>query len=238
MIACSCEVCRSSNPKDKRLRCSIMVETQGKTFVIDSGPDFRYQMLREGVNRLDALILTHEHKDHVAGMDDIRAFNFFMGKEGRVFATSRVQEALKREFIYCFNGDNYPGIPKISLHTIENRPFEIDGVKIVPVEVYHYKLPVFGFIFDKFCYITDAKTIKKEEKMKLYGLDALVLNALRKTDHVSHFTLAEALSLIAELKPKKAYLTHLSHQLGSHDEVQSELPENVFLAHDGLILSL
>ena len=234
MIACSCPVCKSTNPKDKRLRSSILIEIEGKVFVIDSGPDFRQQLLRENVQQLDALILTHEHKDHISGMDDIRAFNFIQGREADVYATERVQTALKREFMYVFNGDDYPGIPKVKLHTIRNEPFNIDGIHIIPVEVLHYRMPVFGFRIGDFCYITDAKTISTEEKKKLLGLTVLVLNALRKEDHISHFTLEEAVQLSAELKPEKTYLTHISHQLGVHDDVNKELPSSVRCAFDGM----
>ncbi len=234
MIACNCWVCTSVDEKDKRLRSSLLIQSKEKTIVIDSGPDFRQQMLRENVQGLDALILTHEHKDHIAGLDDIRAFNFKQNKEADVYASERVQEALKREFSYVFNGDKYPGIPKIKLHTIENVSFQIGDVLFEPIQVYHYKLPVFGFRIQDFCYITDAKTISKEEKEKLKGLKVLVLNALRKESHISHFTLEEAVELIGELKPERAFLTHISHQLGTQKEVDAILPKNISCAYDGL----
>jgi phosphoribosyl 1,2-cyclic phosphate phosphodiesterase len=234
VIACDCEVCTSSNPKDKRLRCSLLIEEDEKIIVIDSGPDFRQQMLFENVKRLDGLVFTHEHKDHVAGMDDIRAFNFFSKKPIDVYATERVQKELKREFMYVFNGTNYPGIPQVNLITIENKPFEVAGIELIPFEVLHYKLPVLGFRIRDFVYITDANYIAEEERKKIRGAKILIINALRREEHVSHFTLAQALEIIDDLKPEKAYLTHISHQLGLHDEVEKELPPNVHMAYDGL----
>ncbi len=215
-----------------------MAEVDGKVFVIDSGPDFRQQMLRENVKHLDALLLTHEHKDHIAGLDDIRAFNFIHDKAIDVYCTERVQNALKREFVYIFSGEDYPGIPRISLRTIHNAPFEIKGVKIQPVEVRHFRLPLLGFRIGGFSYITDANYISEEEKDKLRGSDVLVLNALRREKHVSHFTLSQAVELIGELKPRKAFLTHISHQLGLHDEVNRELPPGTECAYDGLTIDV
>lgn len=238
MIACNCAVCISKDSRDKRLRSSVLIEENGKTLVIDSGPDFRQQMLRENVKKLDGLILTHEHKDHIAGMDDIRAFNFIHNRDVNVYATTRVQEALKREFIYIFNGDDYPGIPKIKMHTICNEPFSAAGIELTPVEVFHYRLPVLGFRIHDFCYVTDAKTISDEEKKKLKGLKVLVLNALRREEHISHFTLEQVLELVDELKPGMTYLTHISHQLGLHADLDKELPENVRCAFDGLKVDL
>lgn len=234
LIACGCEVCNSSNPKDNRLRVSVMIEVDGKNMVIDSGPDFRQQMLRENVKTLEAVVFTHEHKDHVAGLDDVRAFNYFSGKRMDVYANEQVQVALKREFHYVFSGDNYPGIPRINVHTIDTAPFDVSGVKFIPIQVLHYQLPVLGFRVNDFTYITDANFISDEEIEKIKGTKVLVLNALRRSKHISHFTLAEALELVKKINPEKAYFTHISHQLGLHDEVSKELPSNVELAYDGL----
>lgn len=238
VIGCQCEVCQSTNPKDKRLRSSIFIEVEGKNLVVDTGPDFRQQMLREDVRKLDAVLFTHEHKDHLAGLDDIRAFNFVQRKEMRVYATERVQSALKREFHYAFSEVRYPGVPQIHLETISNQPFMVEGVEVIPIEVLHHKLPVLGFRIHDFCYVTDANFISPEEKEKMKGCKALIINALRKTEHISHFTLDEAIALIQELKPEQAYITHISHQMGLHDVVEQELPDGIFLAYDGLTLNL
>ncbi len=236
VIACKCEVCTSPDYQNNRLRTSVMVEVNNKVFVIDSGPDFRMQMLREEVHQLDAILFTHEHKDHVAGLDDVRAFNFKHDREIDVYAEQRVQAALKNEFSYIFSGVNYPGIPRVVLHDIQNEEMLVQGVSILPIRVMHFKLPVFGFRIGDFTYITDAKTISEEEKQKIKGSKILVLNALRKDEHISHFTLAEAIALAKEVGAESTYFTHISHQLGLHDEVQAELPEGMFLAYDGLKL--
>jgi phosphoribosyl 1,2-cyclic phosphate phosphodiesterase len=238
LIACKCEVCKSTNVKDKRLRSSIMVETSTTTIVIDTGPDFRQQMLREQVEQLDAVVFTHEHKDHIAGLDDVRAFNFINGKHIEVYAKSRVQAAIKREFAYIFAEDKYPGIPLINLNEIDLAPFQIKDIKLIPIEVMHYKMPVLGFRIDDFTYITDAKSISEKEKEKMKGSKVLVLNALRREEHISHFTFQEAIDLAKELDVEQAYFTHISHQLGLHDAVSEELPSNIFLAYDGLNLNL
>jgi phosphoribosyl 1,2-cyclic phosphate phosphodiesterase len=238
LIGCPCVVCQSKDPRDKRLRTSVLVQTQGKTLVVDTGPDFRQQMLRENVHSLDAVLLSHEHKDHLAGLDEIRAYNFLQKKAMPVYATERVQQAIRREYAYIFEEPHYPGIPKIDLHTIGLKPFDAEGVPVLPVEVMHHQLPVLGFRFGNFTYITDANFIDEKEKEKIYGSDVLVLNALRKEPHISHFTLEQALELIEELKPKRAFLTHISHQLGLHSEVEKELPGNVKIAFDGLKLDL
>ena len=237
LIACECPVCTSTNTKDKRLRSSVLVQDQGVDIVVDSGPDFRQQMLRCGIKKLDALIFTHAHKDHIAGMDDIRGFNFKMKSAVDVYCTEQVERQMHQEFHYIFSEFKYPGIPELQLHRIDkDTPFEVKGVTIQPIEVMHYKLPVLGFRFRHFVYVTDANFISETEKEKMKGCDVLVLNALRRESHVSHFNLQEALDLIAEVKPKRAYLTHISHQLGLHDEVSAELPPNVFLAYDNLQL--
>lgn len=238
IIGCSCEVCISDSPKDKRLRASVFLEWEGAKVVIDTGPDFRYQMLRSNKTDLDAVFYTHEHKDHIAGLDDIRPINFLHKKKIEVYATDIVSEALKREFHYIFAEKKYPGVPQIELVNIQNKPFKFKGKEIIPVEGLHYKLPVLGFRIDSFCYITDMNYISEEEKSKMRNLDVLVLNALRRESHISHFTLDEALDLVKELNPKEAYFTHISHQLGKHDIVSKELPENVFLAYDNLKLDI
>jgi len=238
VIACDCEVCTSTDPHNKRLRTSILVEGDDKNVVIDSGPDFRYQMLRAGVKHLDAIVFTHEHKDHVAGMDDIRAFNYKQSSPIDVYATTRVQEALKREFSYIFAAYKYPGIPQINMRTIDLDPFDIGSLHFIPVEVMHYKLPVLGFRIKDFTYITDAKTVSETEKQKLKGTKILVINALQTQSHISHFTLDEALLFAQEIGAEKTYLTHISHRLGRHYDISMQLPENIELAYDGLKLKI
>lgn len=234
VIACRCAVCTSDDFQNDRLRSSVMIEIDGKVLVIDSGPDFRMQMLREEVHQLDAILFTHEHKDHVAGLDDVRAFNFKHDREIDVYAEERVQKALRNEFSYIFSGINYPGLPRVVLHNIENHEMIVQGIKVLPIRVMHYKLPVYGFRIGDFTYITDAKTISEEEKQKIKGSKILVLNALRKEEHLSHFTLSEAIALAKEIGAEQTYFTHISHQLGLHDEVEAELPKGMHLAYDGL----
>lgn len=238
VIACSCAVCQSNDSRDNRLRTSIHIQHGGSSFVIDSGPDFRQQMLRAKIKNLTALIFTHEHKDHVAGMDDIRAFNYVLQKKIDIYATLRVQEALVREFPYVFHDFKYPGVPEVNMITIDEHPFIIEGLEFIPIEVLHYKLPVNAYRFGDFTYITDANFISEKEKEKIKGSRILVINALRREKHVSHFNLQEALELIKELQPEKAYLTHISHQLGKHSDVEQELPPNVFLAYDGFEIEM
>lgn len=238
VIACPCEVCASLDFRDKRLRTSIHILIDGKSFIIDSGPDFRQQVLRERIKHLDALLFTHEHKDHTAGMDDVRSFNYFQQKHMPVYGRKTVLEQLKKEFAYAFTEEKYPGIPLIDLHEIENRPFTIEGVTFTPIEVLHYKLPVFGFRIKDFTYITDANQITEKELEKVKGSRIIVLNALQKTDHISHFTLQQAVDLLKGLKPEKAYITHISHRMGLHEKVEKELPRFIHLAYDGLKLHL
>ena len=238
LIGCECAVCQSTDPKDKRLRSSVMLENNGNRFIIDTGPDFRQQMLREQVKKLDAVIFTHEHKDHIAGLDEVRAFNYLSGNEMPVYATARVQEALKREFAYVFSGINYPGIPRIKLHTISSVPFDVYGTLFTPIEVFHLQLPVTGFRVEDFTYITDANFISDQEKEKIKGSKVIVLNALRKEKHVSHYNLEEAVALLNELAPEKAFLIHISHQLGKHEDVNKELPPFIRCAFDGLKIEI
>ena len=238
LIGCKCLVCSSSDPKDKRLRVSVLIETGNNHFVIDTGPDFRQQMLRENVTKIDAVLFTHEHKDHIAGLDDIRAYNYILNRKMDIYASENVQNALKREFAYIFDETQYPGIPQLNLHTIENTPFKINEINIIPIRAYHFKMPVFGFRIGDFTYITDANLIPEKEKEKIKGSKVIVINALRREPHISHFTLQQAVELMHELKPEKAYFTHISHQLGLHEAVNKELPGFIELAYDGLEIML
>lgn len=234
MIACDCEVCLSSNPKDKRLRSSILVETNSTRIVIDTTPDFRYQMLRAKVKTLNAVVYTHSHKDHVAGLDDIRAFNYFQRQPIDVYATDATQSALRKEFSYVFAEEKYPGIPDIVMYTIATEPFTIGDITLTPISLLHLRMPVLGFRIGDFVYITDANYIAPFEKEKIFGAKAIVLNALRREKHISHFTLEEACALADECHIEQAYFTHISHQLGLQDVVNAELPANRQLAFDGL----
>jgi phosphoribosyl 1,2-cyclic phosphate phosphodiesterase len=236
VIACECAVCTSTDTKDKRLRVSVLVEVEGRTIVIDSGPDFRYQMLRAGVKHLNGIIFTHEHKDHVAGLDDVRAFNFKQQSALDIYAHPRVQETLKREFHYAFAEFKYPGVPLLNLHDIGDQPFTVAGIHITPIEVMHHKLPVLGFRIGDFTYITDAKTVSETEKQKIRGSKVLVLNALQKESHISHFTLDEAISFAQGIGAEKTYLTHISHKLGKHADIAKQLPQGIELAYDGLVI--
>jgi len=234
VIGCNCPTCVSGDPKDKRLRTSVYIESDGVSLIIDTGPDFRQQILRENITRLDAVLYTHEHRDHIAGLDDIRAFNYFQQKAMDIYAEQRVIRALMYEFPYIFAEKKYPGVPQVSTHEINSYEFTVNNIKILPIRVMHYRLPIVGFRINEFAYITDANYISEEEKEKLIGTKYLVINSLRKERHISHFALGQAVDLINELSPKKAYLTHLSHQIGIHSEVQSELPGNIEIAYDGL----
>ncbi|NEM97104.1 MBL fold metallo-hydrolase [Pontibacter burrus] len=238
VIGCNCEVCRSVDYRDKRLRVSVHLQIGDKSFIIDSGPDFRQQALRERIRTLDAILFTHEHKDHTAGLDDIRAYNFSQHKDMPLYGEERVLEQLKREFAYIFSGIQYPGIPRVQLNPISEEPFEVEGVKFIPIRVKHYKLPVLGFRVGDFTYITDANFISEEEMDKVRGSKVIVLGALRKEPHISHFSLQEAIDVLTELKPEKAYLTHISHLMGLHREVEQELPDFIRLGYDGLQIEL
>lgn len=236
MIGCDCSVCTSPDKKDNRLRSSILVESPYTKLVVDTGPDFRYQMLRQKVKHLDAVLFTHPHKDHLAGLDDIKAFNYFSQKPMDIYADSLTEEALRRDFYYAFADTRYPGIPELNLNTITMEPFLIGDIPVVPILVWHLKMPVMGYRFGKFTYITDANRIEEGEKEKIKGSEVLVLNALRKQKHISHFTLEEAIALVQELKVPAGYFTHISHQLGRHEEIEKELPAGMHLAYDGLEL--
>ena len=238
VIACECKVCKSPVLKDKRLRSSVMIEVDNKILVIDTGPDFRQQMLREQVVRIDAVLFTHHHKDHVAGMDDIRAFNYRWKKDIQVYCSSKTEVALKNEFPYVFSEKKYPGTPKVNVNTIENKNFMIQDTLITPIEAKHYLMPVLGFRIKNFVYLTDVSAISIEEKNKMKNADLIILDALRKEKHISHFNLDQALELLEYLNPKRALLTHISHYMGFHDEVNKELPTNVKLAYDGQQITL
>lgn len=239
VIACNCAVCQSKDSHDKRLRSSILLEWEGRHVVVDTGPDFRYQMLRQAVPKLDAVIFTHAHKDHIAGLDDVRAFNRLQGSAIDIYANLQVQEALKRDFFYAFHPKAYWGVPQLNLITIEsNQNFEVHGQEVVPLDVWHYKMPVLGFRFGDFAYITDAKTIPEETLEKLKGTRVLVLNALQQEAHISHLTLEEAVEMARIIGAEETYFTHISHYMGLHAEVQKTLPEGMSLAFDGLTLHL
>lgn len=236
MIACDCEVCTSSDKKDKRFRSSILVQSEKTTIVVDAGPDFRCQMLRHKVKWLDAVILTHSHKDHIAGMDDLKAFSWFSKMPMQVYADAYTEAAVRREFYYAFADTRYPGIPQFDMHAIGEETFIVGDIPVTPILVWHLNMPVKGFRFGKFTYITDANRIDEIEKEKIKGSEVLVLNALRKEKHVSHFSLLEAVDLSQELEVPTTYFTHISHQLGKHNEVEGDLPAGIHLAYDGLTL--
>lgn len=239
MLTCPCEVCQSLDFRDKRLRVSVHIEVAGKSLVIDTGPDFRQQMLRERIKTIDAVLFTHEHKDHTAGLDDIRPYNYLHGKKSvPIYARKWVLEQIQQEFAYAFTSTKYPGIPLIELREIENKPFQVRGVDIIPIEVMHHKLPVFGFRIGDFTYITDANLITKEELEKTKGTKILILNALQQTPHISHFTLQEAIEVVEKINPEMAYFTHISHNMGLHASVEQKLPANIRLAYDGLKIKM
>jgi phosphoribosyl 1,2-cyclic phosphate phosphodiesterase len=234
VITCDCPVCASEDERDKRMRTSVMLEINGLTFVIDCGPDFRHQMLRQKVMNLDAVIFTHEHRDHIAGLDDVRAFNYVLNKKIDIFGTPRVLEAIRIEFPYIFSESRYFGAPQLTIHPIDEQPFTIMGIEFIPIMVMHEKLPVMGFRVGDFTYITDASYISEAELQKIKGSRVVVLNALRNSKHVSHFSVGEAVDILTKLKPEAAFLTHLSHFVGLHEEVNKKLPDFIRLAYDGL----
>ncbi len=234
VIACDCNTCLSEDKRDVRLRTSLLIEKDGTVLVIDAGPDFRQQMLRENVRKLDSIILTHEHKDHISGMDDVRAFNYKSQDAIDIYGEDRVLRAIKNEYSYVFSELKYPGIPKMRLHTITDNSFDVNGIEIIPIRVLHYRLPVYGFRIGNLAYITDANSIPVESKKKLLGVKYLVINALRKEKHISHFSLDEAVSFVKDISPDRAYITHISHQMGRYADVSPELEDGIILAYDGL----
>lgn len=239
VIACDCVVCQSTDYHDKRLRTSILIELNGHHIVVDTGPDFRYQMLRNKVKHLDAILMTHPHKDHIAGLDDVRAFNYQQQQAMSIYANAATLDALQREFYYAFSSVKYPGAPQLELEEIESgRPFYLFDQEIMPIEVMHYKMSVLGFRIANFAYITDAKTVSADSRKLLEGVEVLVVNALQEDAHISHFTLEEALAFIADINPQQAYLTHISHRFGTHEYIESLLPENVHAAYDQLTIEL
>ena len=238
VIGCDCPVCSSLDFRDKRTRSSIHIELNGKSFVIDTGPDFRTQMLREKITQVDAVIFTHEHKDHTAGLDDIRPYNFSQKKDMPIYGTKKVLNQIKKEFSYIFEEVKYPGVPSVIPQEITNTPFIAEGVSVIPIQVLHYRLPVFGFRFNDFTYITDAKQIDVIELEKIKGSKILVLNALQKNHHISHFTLEEAIHMVEIIQPEMAYFTHISHKLGNHQEIEASLPGHIRLAFDGMKLKI
>jgi phosphoribosyl 1,2-cyclic phosphate phosphodiesterase len=240
LIGCECSVCSSKDKCDKRLRSSILIEINGKNYSVDAGPDFRYQMLRENVKQLEGILFTHEHKDHVAGLDDVRPFNYLNNRDMDIYCDDLVERALKRDFFYAFSEVKYPGVPRLNLiHIDKDTPFFLqDEVKVTPIEVLHYNLPVLGFRIENFTYITDCKTISEEELEKIKGTEIFVINALREEEHISHLNLQEALEFIERIQPKQAYLTHISHHLGKNEDLVKKLPSNVLPAYDGLKLAI
>lgn len=238
MVACHCEVCTSLDPRDNRLRSSIMVQSSSTTIIIDATPDFRMQMLREKVLKIDAVLITHPHKDHIAGIDDTRPFQFFQGTPTNVYGNTISLNGIKKEIPYAFADFKYPGVPAIELHNISLDPFFIGDIPVIPIEVWHHKMLVYGFRFGDFTYITDANRITFAEREKISGSSIIVLNALRRQKHLSHFSLSEAINVVKELEVPEAYFTHISHQLGLHKTVSHELPTGIALAYDGLSISL
>lgn len=238
VITCDCAVCTSADPRDNRLRTSAMLEVDDQVIVIDSGPDFRQQMLRAAVKRLDAVVFTHPHKDHIAGMDDIRAFNFRQQRDMDIYANAMTLKGLEREFHYVFAEEKYPGVPSVQVHEIDEALFWVGPTPWQPIQVMHHKMPVLGYRVGDLAYITDANFISAESMEKLRGVKVLVLNALRRTSHLSHFTLAEAVAIAAEIGAEMTYLTHLSHLMGRHKDVAAELPAHVQVAYDGLVVEI
>lgn len=238
VIGCECKVCKSLDFRDKRFRSSIHLEANGVSIVVDTGPDFRMQMLQAGIKKLDAVIYTHEHKDHTAGLDDIRPYNFSQQMDIPIFGRRQVLDQIQREFSYIFSAQKYPGVPQVAAIEINENPFRIDGLSVIPIPVLHYKLPVLGFRFGDFSYVTDANFIPDKSLKLLEGTEILVLNALQKESHISHFTLDEAVEMALRIGAKQTYFTHISHRLGLHEQVDHELPEGIALGYDGLELTL
>lgn len=238
VITCKCDVCVSNDARDNRLRSSVLIELQGKTIVIDAGPDFRQQMLREKVMKLDAILLTHSHKDHIGGLDDVRAFNYNQSKPMDIFADEQTALTVKSDFFYAFTDIKYPGVPKMNIHIFDNNEFMVHNISVIPIKALHQKAQVWGFRIGKFAYLTDVSQISNIEKQKLLGLDTLVVNALRIEKHYSHFNLDEAISLANEVQPKQTFFTHISHNMGLYTDVNRTLPNNMHLAYDGLTIEI
>ena len=236
MIGCSCEVCSSSDPRDKRLRASVLVDYCGKRFLVDAGPDFRQQMLRAGVSHVDAILLTHNHKDHTGGLDDIRAFNYLEKSATQIYCEKYVEESLRKEYSYAFAEEKYPGAPEWEVHIIDEKPFSIEGVEIIPIRGKHFTLPVLGYRFGDIAYCTDMNRIPDEEFAKLEGLEHFIINCVRRGRHISHFSLEGALEVAARVGARHTWLTHLSHQLPRYEDLLAELPEGVEPAYDGLVI--
>ncbi|WP_077921398.1 MBL fold metallo-hydrolase [Spirosoma sp. 209] len=238
LIGCDCAVCRSADFRDKRLRTSAHIAIDGRSFVIDTGPDFRQQVLRLNLNQLDAVLFTHEHKDHTAGLDEIRAYNFRSGRDMPVYGRPTVLAQLQREFAYIFAEHKYPGIPRIRLHEIQNQPFEVLGIPVIPIEVMHHRLPVYGYRIGDFTYLTDLNAIAESELDKVYGTRILILDALQRQPHISHFNLDQAVALAERVGAERTYFTHISHKLGMHQDVEKELPPSIRLGYDGMQIYL
>ncbi len=238
IIGCKCRVCTSLDPKDKRLRSSVLIEHNGKRILIDAGPDFRQQLLRENIGDLDAILLTHEHKDHTGGLDDVRPINYLHKKILPIFCEKRVEKSLHREYSYAFREIKYPGVPNFDIRVVDSKPFSIQGIDIIPIRVFHYKLPILGFRIGDITYITDANKIAEAELEKVLGSKIMVINTVRKERHISHFSLSEAIEVARKIGADATYLTHLSHQIGTHKELSSILPQNIYASYDGLSVEI
>ena len=236
MIGCACEVCHSDDPRDKRLRASVLVEYEGLTILVDAGPDFRQQMLRAGVAHLDAILLTHNHKDHTGGLDDIRAFNYLEKKAAQIYCEKYVEDSLRQEYSYAFAENRYPGAPEFEIHLIDDKPFTINGIEIIPIRGKHFRLPVLGFRFGDIAYCTDMNHIAEEEYAKLQGLEHMIINCVRRGRHISHFSLEGAIGVAEKVKASHTWLTHLSHQLPCYEALCEELPQGILPAYDGLVI--
>lgn len=238
LIGCECKVCRSVDFRDKRLRSSIHIAVDDLSLVVDTGPDFRQQVLRLNLKHLDAVLYTHEHKDHTAGLDEVRAYNFRSGKDIPIYARPTVLAQLQREFAYIFAEHKYPGIPRIRTNEVHNQPFDVLGIRVTPIEVMHHKLPVFGYRIGDFTYLTDLNYISEESLDKVQGTRFLVLDALQRDAHISHFTLDQAVAVAERIGAERTYFTHISHKLGLHRDVEKELPSHIRLGYDGLQIKL
>lgn len=238
VVACNCDVCKSKDPRDKRFRTSAMITIGDCNIVIDCGPDFRFQMLKQNVENIEAIVFTHQHRDHIAGLDDIRGFNYILNKTIDIYGSQQVLDGIQTEFPYIFLEKRFFGAPQICMHAIENAPFAINDIEFIPIEVMHDKMQIFGYRIGEFTYITDGSFISEKEKEKIFGSRVLVINALRNSKHISHFSLNEAIAIIQEINPEMAYLTHISHFLGLHEVIERRLPPNIHLAYDNLKIEI